>query len=157
MWLLPEVFWHCCRWVRHITNSREEILQPGSVIGSSQCIYPSPISCSILVTCTSSTSRNQTVLRAPLCRSLPPPESIFPPLWVTVCALVLASVSSCQYSFSKTQSSFRNWLSYDNLQGRVRFCCSRCFDVWKEARRADMMVRMKRQQRPKLHMQWQKI
>lgn len=30
--LLPEVFWHCCRWVRHFTDTREEILQPSGFI-----------------------------------------------------------------------------------------------------------------------------
>lgn len=57
--LLPEVFCHCGGWVRHFTH-------PTSQSCSSQCIFLFFISPSILITCTSSTSPNQAVLKTSL-------------------------------------------------------------------------------------------
>lgn len=103
--------------------------------GSSQCIYLSPVSAFLL----------PALLELPLIEqfskhlslSLPLTSSSWESIFETIFCLsvreyvfVLASV----YGF---HTSFRNWLSYDNSEGIIQYYCSRCFDVWIEACRAD--------------------
>lgn len=118
--------------------------------GSSHFIYLFPISSSSLVTYSS--SANRTFLKTLLCLSL----TLFLQrvYYLSFCVWVYVFFTVPLYyplyrlsvQFFWYHSSFRNWLSYDNSEGVIQYCCSKCFDVWKEACIAYMMVRMKHEQ-----------
>lgn len=122
---------------------REEILQPSGVIEWLFTMHLSFSRLCILVTCTSRTSPNWTVLKTPLSLSaahLFLLRVYFRDYFLSFCAWVCVCISLCVWlsvQFLWYHTSFRNWLSYDNSEGIIQYYCSRCFDVWIEACRAD--------------------
>lgn len=160
IWLLPEVFWHFAdepdTWQTPEERSYSQVVLlvlhnafiflpslPAFMLPAPPVLFP-----------------NWTVLKIPLC--LPFTTSSWDSIFsLSVCEYMCVCISLCVWlsaEFLWYHSSFRSRLSYDNSQGIIQYCCSRCFDVWKEAFRADMTVRMKHEkERSELNMQWQEI